>query len=135
MCRRWGNAGICLLLTVSGGVSGCLNSVPIVCLGASVVRDVARTLKLSPQRYLLPLSYIAVLTGCCTLVGTSTNLLVDDMARIAGQPRFGIFEITPVGLPMALVGGLYLFLVSGRLFGRDDDARRSEEHTSELQSL
>src|SRR3546814_15964549 len=42
---------------------------------------------------------------------------------IAGQPRFGIFEITPVGLPMALVGGLYLFLVSGRLFGRDDDAR------------
>src|SRR3546814_7390746 len=45
------------------------------------------------------------------------------MARSAGQPRFGIFEITPVGLPMALVGGLYLFLVSGRLFGRDDDAR------------
>ncbi|MGE0776499.1 MAG: SLC13 family permease, partial [Sphingomonadaceae bacterium] len=48
------------------------------------------------------------------------NLLVDDMARIAGQPRFGIFEITPVGLPMALVGGLYLFLVSGRLLKHED---------------
>ncbi|RIA45754.1 di/tricarboxylate transporter [Hephaestia caeni] len=123
MCRRWGNAGIWLLLTMIGGVSCFLNSTPIVVLGAPVVRDVARALKLSPQRYLLPLSYIAVLTGCCTLVGTSTNLLVDDMARIAGQPRFGIFEITPVGLPMALVGGLYLFLVSGRLFGRDDGVR------------
>jgi di/tricarboxylate transporter len=63
----------------------------------------------------MPLSYITVLTGCCTLVGTSTNLLVDDMARLAGQPRFGIFEVTPVGLPMALVGGLYLFLLSGKL--------------------
>src|SRR3546814_20957960 len=100
-----------------GGVSCFLNSTPIVVLGAPVVRDVARTLKLSPQRYLLPLSYIAVLTGCCTLVGTSTNLLVDDIARIAGQPRFVIFEITPVGLPMALVGGPSPFLVRGRLSG------------------
>ncbi|HVI97820.1 MAG TPA: SLC13 family permease [Sphingomonas sp.] len=129
MCRRWGNAGIWLLLTMIGGVSCFLNSTPIVVLGAPVVRNVARALKLSPQRYLLPLSYIAVLTGCCTLVGTSTNLLVDDMARIAGQPRFGIFEITPVGLPMALVGGLYLFLVSGRLFGRDDGERRIKHGT------
>src|SRR5690606_31614377 len=83
-----------------------------------VVRDVALTLKLSPKRYLMPLSYIVVLTGCCTLIGTSTNLLVDDMASIAGQPRFGIFEISPVGVPMALVGGLYLFLFSGRLIKR-----------------
>jgi hypothetical protein len=59
-----------------------------------------------------------VLTGCCTLIGTSTNLLVDDMARIAGEPRFGNFEITPVGVPVALVGGLYLFLFSGRLMRR-----------------
>jgi di/tricarboxylate transporter len=51
------------------------------------------------------------------LIGTSTNLLVDDMASVSGQARFGMFEITPVGLPMAIVGGLYLFLVSGRLLG------------------
>src|SRR5690606_40156248 len=94
--------------------------------GAPVIRDVAVKLNLSPKRFLIPLSYITVLTGCCTLIGTSTNLLVDDMASLSGQPRFGIFEITPVGIPIALVGGLYLFLVSGRL--------RSEEHTSELQS-
>jgi di/tricarboxylate transporter len=94
-------------------------------LGAPVIRDVATTLGLSPKRFLIPLSYITILTGCCTLIGTSTNLLVDDMASLAGQPRFGIFEITPVGIPMALAGGLYLFLVSGRLLGgrHEDDER------------
>jgi di/tricarboxylate transporter len=118
MCRRLGAAGIWLMLGAIGGLSCFLNSTPIVVLGAPVVRDVATALRLPPRRYLMPLSYITVLTGCCTLIGTSTNLLVDDMARIAGQPRFGIFEITPVGLPMALVGGLYLLLFSGRLMGR-----------------
>src|SRR3546814_3085372 len=113
-----------------GSVSCFLNSTPIVVLGAPVIRDVSTSLGLSPKRFLIPLSYVTILTGCCTLIGTSTNLLVDDMASVAGQPRFGIFEITPVGLPMALAGGLYLFLVSGRLLGG-----RSEEHTSELQSL
>jgi di/tricarboxylate transporter len=118
MCRRAGAAGIWMLMAAIGLVSCFLNSTPIVVLGAPVVRDIALALKLSPKRYLMPLSYIAVLTGCCTLIGTSTNLLVDDMARIAGQPRFGIFEITPVGVPMAIVGGLYLFLFSGRLMRR-----------------
>ena len=75
----------------------------------------------------MPLSYAAVLGGCCTLIGTSTNLLVNDMAAVAGQPRFGIFEITPVGLAVALAGGLYLLLFSGRLIrGRRDDRDRSD---------
>ena len=117
MCRRLGAAGIWLLLAMIGGVSCFLNSTPIVVLGAPVVRDVAVTLGQSPKRYLIPLSYVTILTGCCTLIGTSTNLLVDDMASIAGQPRFGMFEVTPVGLPMALVGGLYLLLFSNRLLG------------------
>lgn len=118
MCKRAGSAGIWMLLAAIGFLSAFLNSTPIVVLGAPVVRDVATTLRLSPKRYLMPLSYITVLTGCCTLIGTSTNLLVDDMARLAGQPRFGLFEITPVGVPIALAGGLYLFLFSGRLMRR-----------------
>ena len=91
MCKRLGSAGIWLMLGAIGIVSCFLNSTPIVVLGAPVVRDVATALKLPPKRYLMPLSYITVLTGCCTLIGTSTNLLVDDMARVAGQPRFGMF--------------------------------------------
>jgi di/tricarboxylate transporter len=131
MCQRLGSTGIWLMLAAIGGVSCFLNSTPIVVLGAPIVRDVALALKLPPKRYLMPLSYITVLTGCCTLIGTSTNLLVDDMARIAGQPRFGIFEITPVGLPVAAVGALYLLLVSGRLLrdiAGEAEERRVDTH-------
>jgi di/tricarboxylate transporter len=134
MCKRTGAAGIWMLLGCIGVVSCFLNSTPIVVLGAPVVRDIARQLRLSPKRYLIPLSYITVLTGCCTLIGTSTNLLVDDMASIAGQPRFGIFEITPVGLPIALAGGLYLFFFSGRLMRRsiEDDAEPDSKATDDV---
>ncbi|SFR80437.1 SLC13 family permease [Sphingomonas jatrophae] len=126
MCRRTGATGLWLLLAVIGCISAFMNSTPIVVLGAPVIRDVARTLGLSPRRYLMPLSYITVLTGCCTLIGTSTNLLVDDMARAAGQPRFGLFEVTPVGLPIALAGALYIFLFSGRLLGAPAPPASSE---------
>ena len=115
LCRKIGTAGLWVLIGLAGGASAFLNNTPIVVLGAPVVRDVARSLKRSPKCYLMPLSYAAVLGGCCTLIGTSTNLLVNDMASVAGQPRFGIFEITPVGLAVALAGGLYLMLFSTRL--------------------
>jgi len=115
LCRRIGRAGLWLLIVACGGLSAFLNNTPIVVLGAPVVRDVANTLNLPPKRYLMPLSYMAVLGGCCTLIGTSTNLLVNDMARVSGQPQFGFFDITPVGLSVALAGAAYLFLFSGRL--------------------
>lgn len=116
--RRIGKAGIWLLIGLCGAASAFLNNTPIVVLSAPIVRDVAKTMKLAPKCFLMPLSYAAVLGGCCTLIGTSTNLLVNDMASIAGQPRFGIFEITPVGIAIAVSGGLYLLLVSQRLLGR-----------------
>lgn len=131
MCRRAGSAGIWMLMSGIGLVSCFLNSTPIVVLCAPVIRDVAKSLNLSPKRYLMPLSYIVVLTGCCTLIGTSTNLLVDDMARIAGQPRFGMFEITPVGIPIAIAGGLYLFLFSGRLMRRSLEEPLPEDPPAE----
>ena len=118
LCRRIGALGIWLLILLCGGASGFLNNTPIVVLAAPVIRDVSQSLKLDPKRFLMPLSYVAVLGGCCTLIGTSTNLLVDDMARSSGQPPFSLFEITPVGLIVAAAGGLYLFFFSGRLLAR-----------------
>ncbi|MBD3759295.1 SLC13 family permease [Sphingomonadaceae bacterium G21617-S1] len=135
MCRRFGAAGIWMLLAMIGSVSCFLNSTPIVVLGAPVVRDVAKTLNLSPRRFLIPLSYVTILTGCCTLIGTSTNLLVDDMASVSGQARFGMFEVTPVGIPMALVGGVYLFLVSGRLLGGRHEDDRPEGDMAAIDQL
>src|SRR5688572_761262 len=115
LCRRIGRAGLWVMIGLAGAASAFLNNTPIVVLTAPVVRDVARSIGESPKTYLIPLSYAAVLGGCCTLIGTSTNLLVNDMASVAGQPRFGIFEITPVGLAVALTGGIYLFLFSKML--------------------
>jgi di/tricarboxylate transporter len=121
LCQRIGRAGLWVMIALAGGASAFLNNTPIVVLGAPVIRDAAKSLGQSPKRYLIPLSYAAVLGGCCTLIGTSTNLLVNDMASVAGQPRFGIFEITPVGLIVALAGGFYLVLFSGRLINDVDD--------------
>jgi di/tricarboxylate transporter len=115
LCARFGSAGIWLMITGCGAASGFLNNTPIVVMAAPVIRDVARSLELSPRRFLIPLSYVTILGGCCTLIGTSTNLLVNDMARSAGQPTFGLFEITPVALIVALAGGVYLFLFSNRI--------------------
>jgi di/tricarboxylate transporter len=117
LCRRIGRVGLWIVIGVAGAASALLNNTPIVVLGAPVVRDAARSLGLSPKTFLMPLSYAAVLGGCCTLIGTSTNLLVNDMAGVAGQPKFGIFEITPVGIAVAVAGGLYLLFFSGRLIG------------------
>ncbi|WP_374409760.1 SLC13 family permease [Novosphingobium colocasiae] len=114
-CRKTGATGIWVMIGLCGAGSAFLNNTPIVVMAAPVVRDVANSLKLDARRFLMPLSYVAVLGGCCTLIGTSTNLLVDDMARTSGQAPFTIFEITPVGLAVALAGGLYLMLFSGHL--------------------
>jgi di/tricarboxylate transporter len=125
LCRRIGSAGLWVLIWLAGGASAFLNNTPIVVLSAPVVRDVAKSLNRSPKCYLIPLSYAAVLGGCCTLIGTSTNLLVADMASVAGQPRFGIFEITPVGVAVAIAGGLYLLLFSTKLIRTDETMPRS----------
>jgi len=126
LCRRIGSTGLWILIALAGAASAFLNNTPIVVLSAPVLRDAAKSLGLSPKRYLIPLSYAAVLGGCCTLIGTSTNLLVNDMASVAGQPRFGMFEITPVGVIVALAGAVYLFLFSGKLMRMDDEPRATE---------
>lgn len=124
LCARMGALGLWLVIVLCGGASAFLNNTPIVVLAAPVVKDVANSLNLSPKRFLIPLSYITIMGGTCTLIGTSTNLLVNDMARNAGQPVFGMFEITPVALIVAAVGGVYLFLIGGRLLAgqTDEDA-------------
>lgn len=118
LSARIGARGIWLVIALCGSVAGFLNNTPVVVLAAPVIRDVAQSLGLSPKRFLMPLSHVTVLGGLLTLIGTSTNLLVNDMARNAGQPVFGLFEITPVGLVIASVGGVWLYFVGARQLGR-----------------
>ncbi len=107
-----------LVIAVSAVISAFLNNTPVVLLAAPLLRDLALGLGRSPREWLIPLSYAAVLAGCCTLIGTSTNLLVAGMAETAELEPFGLFEITPVGLTIAAAGGVYLVLAAPWLLRR-----------------
>lgn len=69
----------------------------------------------SPSRYLLPLAFASILTSSVTLISTSTNLIVSELMTRSGQPAMGMFELSPVGVPIAIAGILYVWLVGVRL--------------------
>lgn len=105
--------GSTFLLTVI--VSAFMNNIPVVMILIPVVAGIARDLNLAPSKLLMPLSYCAIMGGTCTLIGTSTNLVVDGAARQAGLEPFGIFEMSAVGLAVAATGMVYLAVVAPRL--------------------
>jgi len=102
------------LMTPVMAMSAFLNNTPVVAMFLPAVNDWARRNRLPLSKLLIPLSYASILGGTCTLIGTSTNLVVNGLMGAHGDlPTLGMFEIAWVGLPCALVGILYL-LTAGR---------------------
>ncbi|MFH7244825.1 MAG: SLC13 family permease [Spirulina sp.] len=91
------------------GLSAFLNNTPIVAMFIPVVSDWCRKLRISPSKLMIPLSYAAIMGGMCTLIGTSTNLVVNGLLIAeTDYPGLKLFDLLPVGVPCALAGMLLL---------------------------
>ena len=108
-------------------LSAVTNNTPIVAVGAPVLRAWAERHGVAATRLLMPLSFAAILGGTLTLIGTGPNLIASAMLADAGHAPFGFFELTPIGLPVALVGGAIIVWLAPRVL---PDRRTPHEQTA-----
>ena len=91
-------------------LSAFLNNTPVVATMIPAVKSWCKKINISPSKLMIPLSYAAILGGTITLIGTSTNLIVNGQYQLlTGNPGFSLFAITLVGLPTALIGMLFIY--------------------------
>ena len=100
--------------------SAVMNNTPVVVVMIPVVVQLSQTLGTKASKLLIPLSYAAIMGGSLTLIGTSTNLLVDGVARSQGLEPFGIFEILPIGLVVCAWGLIYMAVFAPKLLPARD---------------
>ena len=128
IAERFGDSPLKQLLAVlglSGGSAGFINNTPVVAIMIPMVSMISNRTGVSPSKLLLPVSYVAMLGGMLTLIGTSTNILASDLSgRLLGQP-FSMFEFTQLGVIVLLTGTVYLvtvgrFLIPERIAAGED---------------
>jgi di/tricarboxylate transporter len=124
---------VVLILTIVGVSSAFLNNTPVVVLFIPIILGLSCELNFSPSKFLIPISYASILAGTCTLIGTSTNIIISDLSAAHGFGSLGMFELSPLGLPIALIGITFLVFAAPRLMPsmhnpvcelKDDEHRR-----------
>ncbi|WP_287125286.1 SLC13 family permease [Desulfobacter sp.] len=105
-----------LIILVGGAVlSAFINNTPVVTLFIPIVMGLSCECDFSPSKMLIPLSYVSILAGTSTLIGTSTNIIVSDLANLNGFDQLSMFELGRLGVPIAAIGIFFLFLASPKL--------------------
>ncbi|RMG45747.1 MAG: SLC13 family permease [Acidobacteria bacterium] len=121
---------ILALLASVTGISAFINNVAATAMYLPVAENLARTYRVPPSRLLMPVAYASLLGGVCTLTGTSTNVAVSGGLEAHGMKPLGIFELSWVGVPLAVVGLVYLLVVSRWIPGRAAEEAEPENGDS-----
>lgn len=109
---------IAVTMAIVGALSAFVNNTPIVAIFLPIMLGVARDVNVPASRLLMPLSFASMFGGVCTLIGTSTNILVSTIAERHGLPAFGMFEFSSLGVIFFAVGTVYMLVVGIRLIPR-----------------
>jgi di/tricarboxylate transporter len=108
-------------------MSAFVNNTPIVAVFIPVVLQIAHASGHNPKQLLIPLSFASILGGTCTLIGTSTNILVSGIAEREGLDGFGMFQLTPMGLVFLVSGVIYMLFIGRRLLPSDRELQPLDE--------
>lgn len=104
-----------LVMCLVGFLSAFINNTPVIAIFLPVLLGTAAEIKTSASKILMPISFASMFGGVCTLIGTSTNILVSSIAEKNNLPAFSMFEFAPLGLIFFAVGTVYLLVVGIRL--------------------
>ena len=109
------NLGLLIIMATIGGISGFINNTAAVAIFIPVIISVSRDMDMSASKLLMPLSFASMFGGVCTLIGTSTNILVSSIAQDHGLAGFSMFEFAPLGMIFFVVGFAYMFFIGNKL--------------------
>ena len=109
------NLAMLLSLLIVASASGFINNTPVVVLFIPIIMSLSCEFDLSPSKLLIPISYASILAGTCTLIGTSTNIIVSDLSHMYGYGKLKMFELTPLAVPIALLGIGFIYFAAPRL--------------------
>ncbi|CAI8390326.1 MAG: Uncharacterised protein [Rhodobiaceae bacterium UBA7378] len=115
--------------------SALLNNTPVVLMTIPIIVAISKRARLSPSQHMMSLSFMTILGGMLTLIGSSTNLLVADSAARFTDQTLGFFEQTPIGLILISVGAVYIFVVMPRIIGETEVAEKSSSAESGRQYI
>ena len=119
------------ILPVTTMLSAFVNNTPVVAMFTTLVQGISKRYSIRLSSILIPISYASICGGLCTLIGSSTNLVVDSLVKAQGLPGFTLFELAYLGVPIAFVGLLYLKFIALHLLPNRESAIEQFEHVRE----